>query len=99
MSVRKFFQILKKVEILVFISCTFASEFSYHGLQIEGALYVCELCLKHGKGVVDSVASNENGKTQAVASEVELKTVLSDTKLSSQLPWSHGKVCNLHHFK
>ncbi|XP_059440033.1 rhodanese-like domain-containing protein 6 isoform X2 [Corylus avellana] len=56
--------------------------------QIEGALYVCELCLKHGKGV-ESVASNGNGKTQAEASVVELKTVLSDTKLSSQLAWSH----------
>jgi hypothetical protein len=76
----------------------FASEFCYHGLQIEGALYVCELCLKHGKSV-GSVATSENGKTQAVSSEVELKTVSPDTKLSSQLPWSHGKVCNLHHFK
>ncbi|XP_062143267.1 rhodanese-like domain-containing protein 6 [Alnus glutinosa] len=56
--------------------------------RIEGALYVCELCLKHGKAV-GSVASNENGKTQAISSEVELKTVSSDTKLTSELPWSH----------
>lgn len=68
----------------------FSSEFCYHGQQKEKSLYVCELCQKHGKGV-GSVPSIENGKTQAVLSE-ELKTVFSDTELSRQVSWSHGKV-------
>jgi len=60
---------------------------------MEGALYICELCQKYGKGV-QSVPSLENGKIQE-----EHKLVSLDTKLSPQLPWSHGKVCNLNHFK
>jgi hypothetical protein len=61
---------------------------------MEDAIYVCELCQKHGK-VVQSLPSLENGKTQVSSSQEEHKTVPSDTKLSPQLPWSHGKVCNL----
>lgn len=59
----------------------------------EGALYVCELCQKHGKGA-GSVPSNENGKIQA-ASIVQLKTISPDTKLSTQLNWRHGKMTGL----
>ncbi|XP_030959772.1 rhodanese-like domain-containing protein 6 [Quercus lobata] len=52
--------------------------------RMEGALYICELCQKYGKGV-QSVPSLENGKIQE-----EHKLVSLDTKLSPQLPWSHG---------
>ena len=65
---------------------------------MEGALYVCELCQKYGKGV-QSVPSLENGKTQVSSLQEEHKLVSLDTKLSPQLPWSYGKVCNLNHFK
>ncbi|XP_050273722.1 rhodanese-like domain-containing protein 6 [Quercus robur] len=52
--------------------------------RMEGALYICELCQKYGKGV-QLVPSLENGKIQE-----EHKLVSLDTKLSPQLPWSHG---------
>ncbi|KAK7817193.1 rhodanese-like domain-containing protein 6 [Quercus suber] len=57
--------------------------------RMEGALYVCELCQKYGKGV-QSVPSLENGKTQVLSLQEEHKLVSLDTKLSPQLPWSHG---------
>lgn len=72
--------------------------FCCHGPQTEDALYVCELCQKYGKGV-QSVPSLKNGKTQVLSLQEEHKLVSLDTKLSPQLPWSHGKVCNLNHFK
>ncbi|KAM4118931.1 hypothetical protein ACJW30_03G020400 [Castanea mollissima] len=57
--------------------------------RMEDALYVCELCQKYGKGV-QSVPSLENGKTQVLSLQEEHKLVSLDTKLSPQLPWSHG---------
>jgi len=61
--------------------------------QEEEAVYVCELCQKHGKGV-DSIVA-ENGKPQDILPKVSVKTISSDAILSPQLHGEQGKVCLL----
>ncbi|KAJ6306028.1 hypothetical protein OIU78_021371 [Salix suchowensis] len=55
----------------------------------EEAVYVCELCQKHGKVVESNVA--ENGEQQDILPQVQLKTISSDTILSPQLPRGTGE--------
>lgn len=62
--------------------------------QKKDALYVCELCQKHGKSY-RSIPLIENDESQ-VATPIEIKIVPSDDNtLSSQIHSRHGKVCNL----
>lgn len=61
--------------------------------QKKDALYVCELCQKHGKGY-GSIPLIEND--ESITQPIKLKTVPSDdTTLSPQIHSRHGKVCNL----
>ncbi|KAG6750378.1 hypothetical protein POTOM_044868 [Populus tomentosa] len=57
----------------------------------EEAVFVCELCLKHGKGVESIVA--ENGEQLDILPQFELKTIFSNTILLPQLLGGLVKVC------
>lgn len=63
------------------------------GEQKEEAVFVCELCLKHGKGVESIVA--ENGEQLDILPQFELKTISSNTVLLPQLLGGLVKVCLL----
>ncbi|KAK1564367.1 hypothetical protein Q3G72_001690 [Acer saccharum] len=56
--------------------------------QIEGAVYVCELCQKHSKSV-GSLPSTEDGKIEVASPQFELQTVNSDPSISPQPTWRH----------
>ncbi|RVW39123.1 Rhodanese-like domain-containing protein 6 [Vitis vinifera] len=63
--------------------------------QKKDALYVCELCQKHGKGY-GSIPLIENDESQVITQPIKLKTVPSDdTTLSPQIHSRHGKVPSL----
>lgn len=63
--------------------------------QKKDALYVCELCQKHGKGY-GSIPLIENDESQVITQPIKLKTVPSDdTTLSPQIHSRHGKVPTL----
>ncbi|XVE63140.1 hypothetical protein DITRI_Ditri06bG0176200 [Diplodiscus trichospermus] len=59
--------------------------------QIKCDAYVCELCQKHRMDI-RSIPSVENSETEAVLDQHDLKTVCSDSMLSSQLPSRYGNV-------
>ncbi|KAH7521052.1 hypothetical protein JRO89_XSUnG0123600 [Xanthoceras sorbifolium] len=58
--------------------------------RMEGAVYVCELCQKHSNGV-GSVPITEDSKIKVASPQFELKTVNSDSSVSPQPTWRHGK--------
>lgn len=63
--------------------------------QKKDALYVCELCQKHGKGY-GSIPLIENDESREITQPIKLKTVPSDdATLSPQIHSRHGKVRNL----
>ncbi|KAG4166148.1 hypothetical protein ERO13_A13G112800v2 [Gossypium hirsutum] len=57
--------------------------------QIKSDAYVCELCLKHGMDF-GSIPSVEDGELATVLDKNDLKTVCSDSKISSHLPSRNG---------
>eukprot|EP00257_Ricinus_communis_P012992 XP_015570326.1 rhodanese-like domain-containing protein 6 isoform X2 [Ricinus communis] len=61
------------------------------GCQMKEAVYVCELCQKHGKAV-GSVPLTENGQPEETMPESELQSISSDNDLLSQLQLGQGKV-------
>lgn len=69
-----------------------SSQVLFMGLQMEGAQYICELCQKHGKSI-GSTPISEDSKMKVTSLQIELKNVSSDSTVSPQMPWRHGKVC------
>ncbi|MBA0874088.1 hypothetical protein Goshw_011358 [Gossypium schwendimanii] len=57
--------------------------------QINSDAYVCELCQKHRMDF-GSIPSVEDGELATVLDKNDLKTVCSDSKISSQLPSRNG---------
>ncbi|KAJ9180353.1 hypothetical protein P3X46_008611 [Hevea brasiliensis] len=57
--------------------------------QMREAVYVCELCQKHGK-VVGLIPSTENSKPEETMPDGELACIPSDTAFLCQLHQGHG---------
>lgn len=71
---------------LVCVFCTCPSDFC-PSVFTEGQLYVCQ---KHGKDV-GSISFNENGKSDAMSPQAEVKTVSPDFEHLLHLPGRQGK--------
>ncbi|OMO86291.1 hypothetical protein CCACVL1_09688 [Corchorus capsularis] len=57
--------------------------------RIKSDAYVCELCQKHHKGI-GSIPDVEGSELEGVMDQSDLRTVPSNTIISSQLPSRHG---------
>lgn len=82
------------VHLLFSIFIIGVSELCQFGWQIKSDAYVCVLCQKRCMDF-GSIPSVEDGELATLLDKNDLKTVCSDSIISSQLPSRNGKVCNL----